>query len=379
MFRKKLIIFILISFFTIPFIFFFKNFFSNRIDSKYKNFLKEIQFERFEIISVGDIFLHTSNIEDGKNIEQKYSFDYVFEDVKEFLKSADITTCWFGGVVDTLPPFSGYPFFKSPLEILLSLKNSGFDILLRTNHVYDFGQEGLIRTNSFIDNLSLKQIGGYSSIDQSKKILMVQKGNIKVAFLSYTYGTNGLIPINKWEVNLIDFNKIQNDIEKSKKVADFVVVFFHYGNEYERKESQFQKKVAYFASSKGADIIIGSHPHVVQPLDSFIFEDGKKVYTIYSLGNFYCGQREKYTNSGVVLKVILEKSKRTKEKVKLSNIQFYPTYIIKNSNKKLQKYKVIFSKNFLKEKFSEKDTLTENIKNSVQELQKIIPIKYIFY
>ncbi|MEO0237822.1 MAG: CapA family protein, partial [candidate division WOR-3 bacterium] len=146
---------------------------------------------------------------------------------------------------------------------------------------------------------------------------------------------------------------------------------------YERKESEFQRKVAYFAASKGADIIIGSHPHVVQPLDSFILDDGRKVYTIYSLGNFYCGQRKKYTNSGIVLKVILERSKRTSKKTKLSKIVFYPTYIIKNSNKTIQKYKIVLSNNYLKEHPLDKDTLTENIKNSIEDLRELIPSQYI--
>lgn len=374
---KKIFLLLLIFFSLLQTLFIIGNFYLKKIDSDFRNLKKELKFEKFVIISTGDIFLHTSNIEDALVEGQRYSFDYVFEEVNEILKGSDITTCWFGGVVDTNPPFSGYPFFKSPVEILKTLKKSGFDILLRTNHVYDFGQEGMYKTNLFIENLSLKQIGGYSSKDQSEKIVMVQKGKIKVAFLSYTYGTNGLIPKNEWEVNLIDFDKIQNDIERSKKIADFVVVFFHYGNEYERKESEFQRKVAYFAASKGADIIIGSHPHVVQPLDSFILDDGRKVYTIYSLGNFYCGQRKKYTNSGIVLKVILERSKRTNEKTKLAKIVFYPTYIIKNSNKAKQRYKVVFSNNYLKKHPFDKDTLTENIKNSVEDLQELIPSQYI--
>ncbi|MEO0237751.1 MAG: CapA family protein, partial [candidate division WOR-3 bacterium] len=370
---KKIFLLVLIFFFLLQNLFIIKNFYLKKIDYSFRNLKKELNFEKFVIVSTGDIFLHTSNIDDAIIEEQQYSFDYIFEETKELLKGSDITTCWFGGVVDTNPPFSGYPFFKSPVEILKTLKRLGFDILLRTNHVYDFGQEGMYRTNSFIQNLSLKQIGGYSTKEESEKILIFKKGNIKVAFLSYTYGTNGLIPKNKWEVNLIDFNKIQNDIEKSKKMADFVVVFFHYGNEYERKESEFQRKVAYFAASKGADIIIGSHPHVVQPLDSLILDDGRKVYTIYSLGNFYCGQRKKYTNSGIVLKVILERSKRTSEKTKLSKIVFYPTYIIKNSNKTMQKYKIVLSNNYLKEHPLDKDTLTENIKNSIEDLRELIP------
>lgn len=373
---KKIFLLLLIFFSLLQTLFIIGNFYLKKIDSDFRNLKKELKFEKFVIISTGDIFLHTSNIEDALVEGQRYSFDYVFEEVNEILKGSDITTCWFGGVVDTNPPFSGYPFFKSPVEILKTLKKSGFDILLRTNHVYDFGQEGMYKTNLFIENLSLKQIGGYSSKDQSEKILIVQKENIKVAFLSYTYGTNGLIPKNEWEVNLIDFDKIQNDIEKSKKIADHVVVFFHYGNEYERKESEFQRKVAYFAASKGADIIIGSHPHVVQPLDSFILDDGRKVYTIYSLGNFYCGQRKKYTNSGIVLKVILERSNRTNKKTKLAKIVFYPTYIIKNFNKAKQKYRVVLSNNYLKEHPFDKDTLTENIKNSVEDLQELIPSQY---
>lgn len=373
---SKLILYFIFFFIFFSIITTCKNNLNKNIDSNYKKVLEETYFEKFEIACTGDIFLHTSNIVDGGLGNNKYDFNYVFDEVRDVLKSSDITTCWFGGVVDTSSPYSGYPFFKSPFQILQSLKNAGFDILLRTNHVYDFGQSGLYRTNSFIKTISLKQIGGYSSKEESEEITVIKKGNISVSFLSYTYGTNGLIPKESWEVDLINFKKIRDDIKKAKGISDFVVVFFHYGNEYERKYSKFQKDVAFFASSNGADIVIGSHPHVVQPLDSFLLDDGRKVYSAYSLGNFYCGQRKKYTNSGVILKVILEKSKRTDGKVKLKKIFFLPTYIMKDSSKILQKYKVVLSNNHFYEK---DDTLRKSIINSVEELKELIPEKYIFY
>lgn len=374
--KSKLILYFIVFFIFLYIILLYGNYLNRKIDADYKKVLEETYFEKFEIACTGDIFLHTSNIVDAHLKDNEYDFNYVFDEVRDLLKSSDITTCWFGGVVDTLPPYSGYPFFKSPFQILQSLKNTGFDILLRTNHVYDFGQNGLQRTNSFIKTIFLKQIGGYSSKEESEKIIVVKKGKIRVAFLSYTYGTNGLIPKESWEVDLINFKKIRDDIKKAKDVSDFIVVFFHYGNEYERKYSKFQKDVAFFASSNGADIVIGSHPHVVQPLDSFLLDDGRKVYSAYSLGNFYCGQRKKYTNSGVIFKVILERSKRTDVKVKVKKIFFLPTYIIKDSSKDLHKYKVILSGNHLYEK---DDTLRNSIINSVKELKELIPEKYILY
>ncbi len=372
----RLILYTIFFFIFLSFIFVYKNHLNKNIYSNYEKVLNETYFEKFEITCTGDIFLHTSNIVDAYLENNKYDFNYVFDEVRDVLKSSDITTCWFGGVVDTLPPYSGYPFFKSPFQILEAVKNSGFDILLRTNHVYDFGQNGLYKTNSFIKSLSLKQIGGYSSEEESKQITVVKKGNINVSFLSYTYGTNGLKPEESWEVDLINFKKIKDDIKRAKDISDFVVVFFHYGNEYERKYSKFQNDVAFFASSNGADIVIGSHPHVVQPLDSFLFDGGRKVYSAYSLGNFYCGQRKKYTNSGVIFKLILERSKRTDGKVKLKKFFFIPTYIIKDSSKNFQQYKVILSgKHFNKKD----DTLRNNIINSVEDLKELIPEKYIFY
>lgn len=342
-------------------------------DSVAKTFESNLYISHITIASVGDIFLHSSNIQSGKK-DSEYDFEYSFEYIKPLIKTADIATCWFGGVADSIGPYTGYPCFKSPHKIIDAIKNSGFDVLMRTNHTYDYFENGLKSTTSFIKSRNLIQLGAFIDEDESEKIYTFTKDSLTIAILSYTYGTNGLIPKNKWEITLIDTAKIRSDIIKSKKISDFTIVMLHYGTEYSRYPDSFQKRIARFSAEAGADLIIGSHPHVVEPVETLITSDGRIVKSAYSLGNFYCGQRKKYTDTGIILYSIIEKSSRTKGIAVLNNISVTPTYIHRWYDNGF-KFLVIPIKDYESKKIPFMDDSTRTyMKYSYEETMKLLGI-----
>ncbi|MEO0095350.1 MAG: CapA family protein [candidate division WOR-3 bacterium] len=282
--------------------------------------------QELTIISVGDIFIHKSVLNSVYDTKEKYyNFYPCFEEVKPYLSSVDLCTAWFGGALDTIGPYTGYPCFKTPRELAYALKDAGFDILFRTNHTLDYGAKGLKTTTKILKDTGLVQLGAYVTEEESKEIYVFEKNGIKIAFLSYTYGMNG-IPIPKpWMVKLIDLEEIKKDIEKAKPVCDFVIVALHFGIEYERFPNKEQKKTVKKIAEMGADMIIGSHPHVIQPAEVIEMQN-KKIFVAYSLGNFFCGQRKRYTDTGVMLKYTIAKDSNT---TYLKEIKYIPTYVAK--------------------------------------------------
>lgn len=272
-----------------------------------------------EVISVGDIFIHQSVLEAVYNrINRVYDFETCFSEVKPYLQNADIATCWFGGVLDSSGPYYGYPSFKSPQSLAQAMNNTGFDIAFRTNHTMDFGEKGLKNTTALLNKYNIEQIGAYITEQQSQQLYVYEKNSLKISFLSYTYGMND-IPIPKpWMVNLIDTFKIRQDIEHAKLISDFVIVALHFGIEYERYPNQTQEMLVKKIINYGANLIIGSHPHVIQPVRRI-----NNIYVAYCLGNFFCGQRMHFCDAGVMLKYSIAKEK---DSVYLKAITYLPTW-----------------------------------------------------
>ncbi|MEO0161979.1 MAG: CapA family protein [candidate division WOR-3 bacterium] len=282
--------------------------------------------QELTVISVGDIFIHKSILNSAYDPKEKYyNFYPCFEEVKPYLSSVDLCTAWFGGALDTIGPYTGYPSFKTPRELAYTLKDAGFDILFRTNHTLDYGLRGLKTTTKILKDMGLVQVGAYITEEESKEIYVFEKSDIKIAFLSYTYGMNG-IPIPKpWMIKLIDLEEIKKDIEKAKPICDFVIVALHFGIEYERFPNKEQKKTVKRIAELGADMIIGSHPHVIQPVEVVELQN-KKIFVAYSLGNFFCGQRKRYTDTGMMLKYTIAKDGNA---TYLREIRYIPTYVAK--------------------------------------------------
>lgn len=263
---------------------------------------------RVSLQFLGDIMQHDSQISAAYNKESaSYDYSACFQYIKPILESADLTI---GNLELTFagPPYKGYPQFSAPDALLTTLKDVGIDLLVTANnHSMDRGRLGVERTIHLLDSLQVPHTGTFlNEADRSSRYpLWIEKNGITLALLNYSYGTNG-IPITPPNiVNLIDTVQIRTDLEVSKgKKPDAIVVFFHWGSEYQNMPNSWQRKIADFCFRNGAKLVIGSHPHVLQPAEWHAERD---QLVAYSLGNFVSGQRDRYRNGGMILQIELEK------------------------------------------------------------------------
>jgi len=272
---------------------------------------------RLKLIFAGDIMGHVTQINAAKReAKGKESYDYkpVYKYLKPYFSSADIAVI---NLEHTLAgePYSGYPQFSSPDESIFAIKDAGFNLITTANnHSLDRGKQGLERTISVLDSMGLEHLGTYkdSSERYSHYPLFVEKNGIRIAFLNYTYGTNMLVEEAPNVVNRIDTNQMVKDIRRARFASpDFIIAIMHWGIEYERPENAEQRELAKFLAWKGVNLIIGSHPHVVQPYDKIYVPHNDSVPVIYSVGNFFSNQRDRYTNGGIVFEVNLQKDGKT--------------------------------------------------------------------
>jgi len=273
--------------------------------------------DRVTIAAVGDIMVHGAQLKSAWDAEHnRYNFEPVFSPVKDLLSAADLTI---GNLETTLPGrkklYAGYPQFGTPDALVAALQEAGIDILTTANnHACDTGKRGVIRTIKVLDAYGILHVGTYrnKSEYETHRILMVERNHIRLAFLSYSYGLNGM-PIPKGtHVNLIDRQQMAEDIALAKaQNPDFIIVLLHWGTEYERYPNQFQKEIVASLFSEGVDIVLGSHPHVLQPFElqsvTDKYGDTRPRLVIYSLGNFVSNQRDRYRDGGIIFNVTLQK------------------------------------------------------------------------
>jgi poly-gamma-glutamate capsule biosynthesis protein CapA/YwtB (metallophosphatase superfamily) len=294
------------------------------------------------LAAIGDVLIHDRVYNDAK-INNVYDFKPMFSQVKDLLQNPDITIAnqesMAGGTEIGL---SSYPSFNSPHEIADALKDAGVDIVsIANNHSIDRGEKGILSATAYYQKINLPYEGAFRSEQDRDQVRILSKNGIKLGFLAYTYGTNGIpIPPGKnYLVNLIDEEKIKKDIEHLKTQCDVVVVSMHWGIEYQRFPSNVQKDLAVKIANDGADIIIGHHPHVLQPMEWITRNDGKKTFVAYSLGNFLSGQVRDYKDIGGVLNLeIVKESLNNKVNISVQNPIFTATYV---SSQNLHHYKVI--------------------------------------
>jgi len=325
---------ILLITFSIILFFSFRNCFVS--GEKHKSGLSESTVT-ISISAVGDIMCHTVQFEYAKVSRDSFDFNPVFRNVSKHLSKSDFT---FGNIETVFAgkkaKYTGHPRFNSPSDLLYALKNAGFDLLTTSNnHSLDRGEVGVLRTINELNKRSLNYNGTYVSQADHDSIRIFNIKGISIAFLAYSYGTNGNpIPKGKsYLINLIDYESIHRDIQAAKSAnPDIVLVHFHFGDEYEREPSDYQKQVVDSTIEMGADIIIGGHPHVLQPV-KFI-KSHKSVFdsvlVAYSLGNFISNQRKKYTDTGGILTISITKN-LFDNTLKISNVEFIPTWVFKGN------------------------------------------------
>jgi poly-gamma-glutamate synthesis protein (capsule biosynthesis protein) len=330
----------------------------------------ELKFDTVSLAIVGDLMCHSQQFQQAKK-DSGYDFRPTFSAVKKYLEKADFT---FGNLetvtAGSAVKFTGYPMFNSPVEYLDALKDAGFDVLTNANnHSLDRGISGVEKTIDELDKRNILHTGTARNLAERNTPLILYKNNTKLGILAYTYGTNGIIiPEGKeFCVNLIDSLQIKNDIEKSKAAgADAVVVFLHWGIEYERFGNEFQKILENYIHKNGALLVLGSHPHVLQPI-SVPSDNLKSGFTIFSLGNFISAQRKQYTDCGIILQLKLIKNLTTGE-VSIINAAYIPTYVSKqNGFRILPVFDAIKS-------IKNGDLLSASYTSNIMEQQRIIEV-----
>lgn len=280
------------------------------------------QTDTLRLIFAGDIMGHTPQIASAQVVkDKKYDYEPCFRYVKPILQQADLAI---GNLELTLPgkpPYTGYPMFRSPDDLAVALKNAGFDILVTANnHANDSRGAGVTNTIHTLRDQQFMQTGTFlDERDRSAHYpLMVYKNGFKIALLNYTYGTNGVATEPPTIVNLIDKEQISKDLaEAVARKPHYIIVVMHWGLEYQLTENDEQRDLAKFLISHGADMVIGSHPHVVQPvrMERVTMPDGaeKEALVVYSLGNFISNQKQPNTDGGILFQVDLLKKKGSPE------------------------------------------------------------------
>ncbi|MCM1327341.1 MAG: CapA family protein [Bacteroidales bacterium] len=269
-------------------------------------------FEEYDItlMAVGDNLLHPGIIKTGIQSDGSYDFSFLFQNISDFLAKADIKvinqeTIFGGNELGN----QGYPKFNSPTQVGDAIVSAGFNIVLHaTNHAADQGIEGILHCASYWEQHPEILMTGISKEETYSEIPLFRVGDISFAILNYTYGPNlGSVPASlRGHLNILcdynektgalDFTKLHpsvlEDIKEAKTMADVVIVFPHWGTEYQSEPSKYQRKFAEEMTEAGADLIIGTHPHVPQPVEWIVAENGNKALCYYSLGNYVSLQKQ---------------------------------------------------------------------------------------
>ncbi len=264
----------------------------------------EIQKPEVSLVMVGDVLLHTPFAESGKTAEGGYDFTPLFANVRDEIETADVALVNQEVIIGGSElGISGYPAFNAPYELGDALVDTGFDVILHaTNHALDKGKRGLENClNFWAENYpETAVLGVYGTQKDSEEIFVCEQDGIRIAVLNYTYGTNG-IPMPEsmpFAVDMLEKSQVIEDLRAAEELADFTVVCPHWGTEYTLQQTEAQEKWAKVFAENGADLIIGTHPHVIEPVRWLVEEDGewrqtetapengKGVLVYYSLGNF---------------------------------------------------------------------------------------------
>ena len=282
------------------------------------------------LVMVGDCLIHGavySDAEDGNG----YDFRPMLEEMKPIISSFDLAfynqETILGG---TKLGLSSYPRFNSPYEVGDAFLDSGFNLVaLANNHTLDKGEKGIINSSNYWSTKDAYVAGSYSSQEERANIEIKEENGITYALLSYTTWTNGLrVPQGKdYLLNVYDAEVVKKDVESIKDKVDLLMVSMHFGDEYSHKPSAKQKEIATYLSSLGVDIVIGHHPHVVQPIE-FIGD----TLVVYSLGNFISAQRGIDKLTGLMVSLNVVKDLQTNA-ISFTNIEAELLYTYSNYSK----------------------------------------------
>lgn len=303
----------------------------------------EVKEERLSLIMVGDALLHSSLYRDGYQ-NGTYDFTSQLEFIKPEIQKHDLAfynqESILGG---TSIGLSDYPNFNSPQEFGDAMIDAGFNLVsLANNHTMDRGVTAIQNSCDYWKTKDVLTAGSYCSAEDAEEIKIKEKNGIKYTMLAYTYGTNGItVPSDKpYLVNLYSDELAKADIEKVRDKVDLLIVSMHWGAEYRSEPTEEQKREAEYLSNLGVDIIIGTHPHVIEPI-TYIND----TLVIYSLGNFISAQSTNNDyNTMVELMTSVDVVKTTKDgqsEIKLENLNNELLYNYYQKDSRWHNFKVI--------------------------------------
>lgn len=298
--------------------------------------------KHISIVFAGDVMGHGPQFYAAFDSNtNKYNYEPCFRYIKPYLNSVNVAIAnlevTFGG-----KPYTGYPTFSSPDDLAFYLKESGFDILgMANNHCYDKGKRGFERTIKLLDSLKFPHMGTYKNTQMRKENFpfICETNGVRIAFLNYTYGTNGIVVDSPNVVNYINKKKISDDIKAADSLhADIKIAFMHWGLEYEIKPNKEQRELARFMAKEGIDAVVGSHPHVVQTFEKLYpdtADSSRVVPVFYSLGNLVSNQRDPRRDGGAMFELHISK----KQKAKIDSCLYQPYWVFRGTlNGKYQYY-----------------------------------------
>lgn len=284
--------------------------------------------KKISLLFIGDIMGHDSQIASAENREtHTYNYDTVFTYIKPIISDADIAIANFEVTLGGRP-YMGYPQFSSPAELAVACKKAGIDYLVTANnHAADRGKKGIINTINRLDSIGIPHTGTYLDKDSRDSLspLMIYRNGLSLALLNYTYATNGIRVPYPVIVDSLDKDVVIKDIEKARsRSADAIILFLHWGTEYDTIPGKDQTALAEYFLSKGADLVIGSHPHVVQKMVWKKDSSGRDGIIVYSLGNFISNQRKPKTDGGSMVRIELSKES---DSLRITNAGYYLTWV----------------------------------------------------
>lgn len=299
------------------------------------------------LTAVGDLMCSYRQMKYTRLEEDVYNFHTAYGYVRPLLKDSDFTI---GNLETTLggpeKPYTGFPRFNAPDDYARAIKDAGFDFLFTSNnHSMDTGEEGLRRTVQVLDELGLQHTGTFTSQADKDSIRIVNVKGMQVALLAYT-GTTNKIPVPRgrsYLVSYIEFRRMRKEIAAAReKGAELVITYFHIGEEYSIEPSGWQQRCVGEAQKAGADIILSSHPHVLQPIEYFKTQEATldTGLIVWSMGNFFSNDYRPYSDAGNILNIHLTQN-RIDRSVRIADVDYVPTWIYRGTHPEKQRHLIL--------------------------------------
>ena len=342
------------------------------------------------LVAIGDIMCHNTNYQTAYNSSTKtYDFAPAFVNIAKYVEKGDIAI---GNLETTLAGkdvgYSGYPTFNSPEELGVAIKNIGVDIVsTANNHCMDKGSKGVVNTLDNLDQIGISHTGTNRTKEEQDTILVKEVNGLKIAFLSFTYGTNGInIPSGKeYLVNLIDKDLILEQIGLAKEQnPDIICASMHWGIEYAQKQNKEQEQLADLLFKNGVDIILGNHAHVIEPMEkrTITLDDGtqKEGFVVYAQGNFISAQVKEHTRSTIILDMNITKKGET-GKLSIDSVDYVPVYCYDRGKGVQNRYVLLDVRQEMQDFEDGKKNISQSLYNTLklelQNTEKILgePIK----